>query len=339
MLARYLYYAIKPILPWPLRIELRRWRARMILAVVGNVWPILETAGRTPEGWPGWPQRKQFALVLTHDVEGSKGLAGCLQLAELEARLGFRSAFYFIPEGEYRVSKELRDQLAASGFEVGVHDLRHDGKLYRSRKVFQRSAGQINHYLKDWKVVGFRSGFMHHNLDWLRDLNVLYDASTFDTDPFEPQPDGANTIFPFQVADLDGRGYVELPYTLVQDFTLFVVLKEPSINIWKQKLEWIASRGGMALLDVHPDYLAFGDVAPNRNEYHAALYEEFLEWVKQEYEGRYWHALPREIATFYKQAVSREARHNPPESSPFCGLAGSVSEAQTGKSPSQGTRA
>jgi hypothetical protein len=320
MLARYLYYAIKPLLPRPFRIGLRRWRARMILTVVGNTWPILEASGCTPEGWPGWPQGKQFALALTHDVEGSKGLARCPQLTSLETRLGFRSALYFIPEGEYRVPKELREQLTTSGFEVGVHDLKHDGKLYRSRQAFQRNALQINHYLKDWNVVGFRSGFMHHNLDWLRDLDVLYDASTFDTDPFEPQPDGAKTIFPFGVADLGGRGYVELPYTLVQDFTLFVVLKEPSINIWKQKLEWIASRGGMALLDVHPDYMSFGDAAPPRDEYRAALYEEFLGWVKQEYEGRYWHALPREIAAFYKQAVSRGARRDHPESPAFRGL-------------------
>jgi len=27
----------------------------------------------------------------------------------------------------------------------------------------------------------------------------LYDSSTFDTDPFEPQPDGRHTMFPFRV--------------------------------------------------------------------------------------------------------------------------------------------
>jgi hypothetical protein len=40
---------------------------------------------------------------------------------------------------------------------------------------------------------------MLRNLDWLGDLNIQYDGSTFDTDPFEPQPDGAGTIFPFWV--------------------------------------------------------------------------------------------------------------------------------------------
>ena len=69
---------------------------------------------------------------------------------------------------------------------------------------------------------------MLRNLDWLHDLDVQYDASTFDTDPFEPQPDGGHTIFPFWVPRPNGsstnhqpctskpssNGYVELPYTL-----------------------------------------------------------------------------------------------------------------------------
>ena len=58
---------------------------------------------------------------------------------------------------------------------------------------------RINHYAREWGVAGFRSGFMLPNLDWLHELDVQYDASTFDTDPFEPQPNGGNTIFPFWV--------------------------------------------------------------------------------------------------------------------------------------------
>ena len=91
--------------------------------------------------------------------------------------------------------------------------------------------------------MGFRSAFMFHNLEWLKELNVLYDASTFDTDPFEPQPDGANTIFPFWVGRSDGSGYVELPYTLPQDSTLFLVLGEKTNDIWKRKLDWVARHG------------------------------------------------------------------------------------------------
>ena len=164
---------------------------------------------RRPEGWPGWPNAKQFAFVLTHDIEGKAGLAKCRLLMELDRKWGFRSSFNFIPEGRYAVSRELRDDIERGGFEVAIHDLRHDGKLYRSHRVFAQKALRINRHLKDWGAVGFRSGFMFHKLDWLHDLDIEYDASTFDTDPFEPQPDGYSTIFPFWVPKGDGGGYVE----------------------------------------------------------------------------------------------------------------------------------
>src|SRR6516165_10211674 len=168
---------------------------------------------------------------------------------ELDRKWGFRGSFNFVPKGEYAVPRELRDEIARSGFEVGVHDLRHDGKLYRSRRACAQKAVRINRHLKDWAAVGFRSGFMFHKLDWLHDLNIEYDASTFDTDPFEPQPGGCNTIFPFWVPKADGGGYVELPYTLPQDSTLFLLLAETSVDTWVQKLDCIATHGGMALLN------------------------------------------------------------------------------------------
>ena len=130
----------------------------------------------------------------------------------------------------------LRQDLVRNGFEVGVHGLKHDGKLFVSKKAFARQAVRINHYLKAWDSVGFVSPSMHHNLDWMHELNIAYDTSTFDTDPFEPQPDGVGTIFPFAVPGNNGHaGYIELPYTLPQDFTLFVLMKERNIDIWKKK--------------------------------------------------------------------------------------------------------
>lgn len=293
----HLYYRLKPYIPLPFRIALRRWRANRLREVCGKSWPILEAAGKAPKSWRGWPEGKRFAFVVTHDVESVKGVERCQRLSELDARLGFRSAFNFVPEGDYHVPPELRRQLTANGFEVGVHDLKHDGFLYRSHDEFKNNARQINHYVKDWNAAGFRSGFMHHNLDWFHDLEILYDASTFDTDPFEPQPDGVETIFPFWVPGPDGRrGYVELPYTLIQDFNLFVVLKETTTDIWKKKLEWIANRGGMALLIVHPDYTNFSGNGYGNDEFPVSYYEEFLSYVRQNYGGQYWQALPREVA-------------------------------------------
>jgi len=262
-----------------------------------DTWPVLKSAAEPLPGWPGWPNGKKFAFILTHDVEGARGLERCKRLAEMDKALGFRSAFNFVPEGEYRLADALRLFLDQEGFEVGVHDLHHDGSLYRSARIFKTQAHKINQYLKAWGAVGFRSGFMFHNLEWIKDIEALYDASTFDTDPFEPQPDGVETIFPFWVDGHGANGYVELPYTLPQDSTLFLVLQEKTIDVWTKKLEWIATNGGMALVNVHPDYLNFigGNVS---SEFSAELYESFLKHVMTRYRDVCWFALPRDVAKY-----------------------------------------
>src|SRR5665213_1838035 len=321
-----LYYRLKPYVPWRMRMGLRRIVARRQRRYCGDVWPINEAAGKAPEGWPGWPDGKKFAFVLTHDVEGPEGLAKCRQLMQLEQSLGFRSSFNFIPEGEYRVPSALREELTQNGFEVGVHDLRHDGKLYWGRKKFPENAQSINGYLKEWKAQGFRSGFMLHNLEWLHDLNIQYDASTFDTDPFEPQNDGVGTIFPFWVprpvnGSHHGRnGYVELPYTLPQDSTLFLIFRERTPEIWLKKLDWVASCGGMAQINVHPDYLAFGKQDKMSRHFPVAFYETLLKYVKSKYGDTCWHALPKEIAAWYRNQYDHP--HNVSAKKTICAPSG-----------------
>jgi hypothetical protein len=290
------YYFLKPLIPRSAQIQLRRMIVARKRARYAGVWPIDERAGRPPEGWTGWPDGKKFALVLTHDVETAKGQQNCRKLMEMEERLGFRSSFGFVPE-RYPVSADLRKDLETRGFEVSVHGLLHDGLYYRSRETFSRRAARINRYIKDWGAIGFRSPSMQRNLDWIHDLNIEYDSSTFDTDPFEPQSDGVGTIFPFWVWKNPGhRGYLELPYTLPQDHTLFVIMREKSIDIWKKKLDWIAEKRGMALLITHPDYMHFGPDGISEEEYPSRFYEEFLQFAKSKYEGQYWHILPREMA-------------------------------------------
>ena len=293
---RSLYYLLKPMMPRRLQIALRRGRAVYLRRKHRAVWPIDERAAKAPEGWPGWPDGKRFALVLTHDADTAAGHDRCIELMKLEKSLGFRSSFNLVPR-RYGVAPRVRSILVDNGFEVGVHGLYHDGRYFESIEEFSERAILINHYLREWCAVGYRSPSMLHNLDWIRELNIEYDSSTFDTDPFEPQPDGVCTIYPFTVPGGDrGKGYIELPYTLPQDFLLFVLLRYGDIRIWKEKLDWIVRSGGMALLNTHPDYMMFDGCRPGIEKYPAERYREFLEHVKTTYEGQYWNALPREVA-------------------------------------------
>jgi len=298
--SKVIFYSLKPIIPRRLQIFLRERIVLIKRSRSKEVWPIDPRAGRQPKGWSGWPNQKQFAFVLLHDVDTKRGQDKCRQLMALDEAKGFRSLFSFVPE-RYDVSPELRKELVKRGFEVGVHGLKHDGKLFLSREGFDRAAVRINHYLREWRSVGFVSPSMHRNLDWMHELNIEYDTSTFDTDPFEPEPDGIATIFPFVVRGKSGQpGYVELPYTLPQDFTLFVLMKEKTIDIWKKKLDWIVQHGGMALVIAHPDYMNGKQKNCLPEEYPIRLYEELLEYVKTRYEGQYWNPLPKELARFWK---------------------------------------
>lgn len=321
MLRNRIWYRLKPFLPRGLRLHLRRWHARSRWRRFSDVWPILPGSQKAPPGWPGWPHGKKFAFVLTHDVEGLEGVSRCQRLMELERSLGFRSSFNFIPEGDYHLSPMLRDTLDRNGFEVGVHDLHHDGHLFRSREHFLRAAEKINRYLREWNAVGFRAGFMLRRLDWLHALDILYDASTFDTDPFEPMPDGAGMIFPYwvpapQTSEQPGgqpasQGYVELPYTLVQDSTLFLLLEQNSPEMWLRKLDWVAEHGGMVLVNVHPDYLRFPDESADPYTFPVEHYQRLLTHVAETYGAACWHALPREVARYVRSLPQPPAHRCP----------------------------
>lgn len=301
-----IYYGIKPFISRKLLLYIRRRYVLHLKLRNKATWPILERAARTPVSWTGWPNGKQFAMVLTHDVDTQRGHEKCRQLISLEEKLGFRSSFNFVPE-DYVLDETLREYLVNHGFEVGVHGLKHNGNMFRSKEVFLEKAAKINGYLNKWQAVGFRAPCMYHNLEWIQHLDITYDASTFDTDPFEPQPDGLGTIFPFLYQkDTSRRGYIELPYTLPQDFTLFILMGEKNIDIWKKKLDWVARKGGMALINTHPDYMDFGTGRSRDDEYPSRFYAEFLAYAKSIYEEQYWHALPREVAGFWKNRQLKE---------------------------------
>lgn len=296
------FYLIKPLVPRKLQLRLRRWLIKRKLPRVKAVWPIDPVTASAPAGWGGWPDNKRFVFLPIHDVDTGNGLEKCSSLMDIEEFFGFRSTFNIVPEN-YPVPIQIREEIITRGFGLGVHGLKHDGKMFLSKRIFSERAKKINHYLKEWDTRGYSSPSMLHNLSWMHELDIDYDISTFDTDPFEPQTDPAGTLFPFIVEDNDtGHSYVELPYTMPQDFTLFVLMEETTIDIWKRKLDWIAENGGMVLVNTHPDYMELPSALPNRDAvYPTRLYKELLAYILQKYNGLYWCPLPCDIVSFCRE--------------------------------------
>jgi glycosyltransferase involved in cell wall biosynthesis len=147
---------------------------------------------------------------------------------------------------------------------------------------------------------------MRHDTDGLR-------PDALAADPRSQQLKEAGTIFPFLIGDgTQGGGCIKLPRTLPSDHSLFVERREKGIEAWKRRLDWIAAHGGMALLDVHPDYMRFSGDGSSDKEYPAAFYEEFLEYIRSTYPGQYWNCLPRDIARFWSAGYAgKEKRHRP----------------------------
>ncbi len=298
--ARRWYYKVKPLMPRTLTRLLRRVQSPSARARFPLGWPIedryarfqwevmrqlLIVTGQPSIGYhPFWPDGYRFAFVLTHDVETEEGQAHVRAVADLDKRYGFRSSFNFVPE-RYSLDYGLMEDLRQQGFEIGIHGLRHDGKLFNSHAEFIRRAERINGYLKELDAVGFRSPFTLRNPEWMQALEIEYDSSFFDTDPYEPMPGGTMSIWPFFL----GR-FVELPYTLIQDYTLTAVLGERTPRLWLQKADFIERYHGMILLNAHPDYLS----RPAAWQ----MYADFLQAMLRR--NGYWHALPREAARWWR---------------------------------------
>ena len=102
----------------------------------------------------------------------------------------------------------------------------------------------MREYAKKWRAVGFRSPATHRVWEWMPLLGFDYDSSFPDTDPYEPQPGGCCTWLPYFNEEL-----VELPITLVQDYTLFTILRHEDERLWLGRAHFLREHGGMALVD------------------------------------------------------------------------------------------
>jgi hypothetical protein len=239
-----------------------------------------------------WPAGHDWALVLTHDVETALGRDAIERVRAVECRAGLRSSWNLVPE-RYVVDDRLVEALVMAGCEVGVHGLRHDGRDLESLRTMRRRLPEMRRWAARWGAVGFRAPATHRVWDWMPMLGFDYDSSYPDTDPFEPISGGCCWWLPFFNEDM-----VELPITLPQDHTLFVILRRDEA-VWREKAEVLRRRGGMALLITHPDYLI--------DDARLHAYERFLRAYRDD--PTVWTALPREVSDWWRRRAATSVRY------------------------------
>jgi peptidoglycan/xylan/chitin deacetylase (PgdA/CDA1 family) len=266
---------------WPLDeslVQLVRFYAKCLLVAGGKT--------ELPFRW-FWPNDHRAAAILTHDVESAEGLRLAVELADLEEERGLRSSFNIVADW-YPIDWGVVRELESRGFELGVHGVHHDRSMFSSREEFERQQPAVRAMAEKLGAVGFRSPAMHRVIDWLGELPVEYDSSVPHSDPFEPQPGGCCSLWPFFIGDV-----VELPYTLPQDHTLLTLLGHRTIDVWRAQLERIEQLNGLIEILTHPDPGYLGD--PHKR----SLYVEFLDLV-QDRPGL-WRPLPREVARWWRR--------------------------------------
>jgi glycosyltransferase involved in cell wall biosynthesis/peptidoglycan/xylan/chitin deacetylase (PgdA/CDA1 family) len=285
------FYRIRPLIPTAARQWLQKRRNRKLGQKPEWYLPTELADYSIPSPNSSiWPNEAEYSLVLTHDVESADGMRLIPQLAEIENNLGLRSCWNIVPY-KYKVDRGIVNDLVAQGHEIGIHGYNHDGRLFSSYQEFMRRVPAINRALEDYKAVGFRAPMVHRNLRWMQHLKIEYDASCFDVDPFQAMPGGCGSLWPFMAGK-----FVELPYTLPQDHTLFVVMQQNDDLLWRNKLDFIRKHRGMALMLTHPDYLT---------SFHKLdLYRRFLMHMLES--GTPWHVTPLEMSRWFREATRSE---------------------------------
>ena len=302
--AQRLYYFLRPFLGIGLRKHLQKVRLRNWERIPFPHWPVDRTVDTLMESAMGvalktsgqpsipfiwfWPDHAPACAMMTHDVEGRSGLDFCSEMMDIDDAHGIKSAFQLIPEGHEAAWRDTATRLRCRGFEVNLHDLNHDGYLFTNKQEFLLRAKRINHYAREFGCDGFRSGVMYREQDWFGAFEFSYDMSVPNTAHLEPQRGGCCTVMPYFVGEI-----LELPLTTVQDYTLFHILNDYSIDLWKQQIDLLTRHHGLVSMITHPDYIV--------GQRERAVYEDLLRHLsdRRDRDGL-WIALPGEINQWWR---------------------------------------
>jgi hypothetical protein len=303
-LLRRLYYLLRPLTTLSLRKEVQKFHARNWMKLPFPKWPVdttvedicerllllsMEAKGieSVPFVW-FWPGGASACLMLTHDVETEAGRNHCKNLMDVDDSFGIKASFQIVPEKRYAVSPNLLESMRNRGFEIGIQDLNHDGHLFDSKEKFLRRAKIINRYGRAYGAKGFRAAALYRNPEWYDALEFAFDMSVPNVAHLDPQRGGCCTVMPYFIGDV-----LELPVTTIQDYTLFHLLNDRSIELWKTQIELIRQKNGLASFIVHPDYVIERDTI--------SVYESLLGYLRELHEKTpVWFALPSDVDAWWR---------------------------------------
>lgn len=299
------YYRMRPLLSVSVRRHLQAWHLRGWDRLTFPHWPVDTTVDRLfgktmllcleaqkldeiPFIW-FWPEGASSCAILTHDVETDLGVQNCPYLMDAADAFDMKSSFQLIPEQRYEVTPALLNSIRQRGFEIAVHDLNHDGELYRDKEEFFRRAAKINFYREQFGASGFRAGVLYRRQAWFDAFDFSYDMSVPNVAHLDPQRGGCCTVMPYFIGKI-----LELPVTATQDYTLFNIFHDYSIDLWKKQIDLIMEKHGLISFIVHPDYV----VADRERK----IYESLLAYLaKFRSDKGLWITTPGEVDNWWRK--------------------------------------
>ena len=303
-LLRRLYYLLRPLTTLPVRKLVQKFHARSGRKLAFPRWPVdttvedicerllllsMEAKGveEVPFVW-FWPDGATACQMMTHDVESVAGRDLCAHLMDVDDSFGIKASFQIVPEARYAISPDWLSFLRDRGFEVAIQDLNHDGRLFDHKEEFLRRAKIINGYAREYGAKGFRAAVLYRKPEWYDALEFAFDMSIPNVARLDPQRGGCCTVMPYFIGDV-----LELPVTTIQDYMLFHILNEHSIDLWRTQLDLIIRKNGLASFIIHPDYAMEQDTLP--------VYEELLSHLRELRERTpIWSALPTEVDSWWR---------------------------------------
>lgn len=296
------YYFLRPILPVALRRHLQKIRLNGWRHLGFPNWPVDHTVDNLHEEllfaclkgkkeipfiW-FWPHGASSCAIMTHDVETAAGREFSSSLMDVNLDFGIKASFQIVPEERYGVPDRFLDEIRDRGFEINVQDLNHDGHLFRNKQQFLSRVVRINDYGRKFGAEGFRSAILYRRQDWYNALEFSYDMTVPNVAHLDPQHGGCCTVMPYFVGRL-----VELPVTTTQDYSLFHILEEHSIELWRVQIDLIMAKHGLMNFIIHPDYIV--------RDAEMETYKNLLRHLTHlAVEKNVWMPLPREVASWWR---------------------------------------